>query len=221
VPESLICEDVSLLVKAQSPDCGTLRVTLISPSGTRSLLHRYNYGAMTEIDWEFFSTHHFYEPTRGKWQVEISNMPSPTTGVYASKPVLKGLELNIRGIPVTDTDNDGLSDDWEMEHFNSLQYSAMDVVSTSGYTNARWQIIGDNMVRKTSQLNISADPLQPGKIRFSWLGVDNSLYEILERSSTEEEWRVLQTVQGTFPLTEFVVSSSSQNGSTFFCIRKP
>lgn len=221
VAESLICEDVSLSVKAQSPDCGTLRVTLISPSGTRSLLHRYNYGAMEEIDWEFFSTHHFYEPTRGKWRVEISNMPSPTTGVYASQPVLKGLELNIRGIPVTDTDNDGLSDDWELEHFNSLQYSAMDVVSPSGYTNARWQIVGDNMVREASHLNISADPLQSGKIRLSWFGVNNSLYEILERSSDGEKWRVLQTVQGTFPLTEFVVSSSSQRGSTFFYVRKP
>ncbi len=221
VAESMICEDVSLLVRAQSTDCGTLRVTLISPSGTRSLLHRYNYGAMTEIDWEFFSTHHFYEPTRGKWRVEISNMPSPTTGAYASQPVLKGLELNMRGIPVTDTDNDGLSDDWELDHFNSLQYSAMDVVSPSGYTNARWQIVGDNMVREASHLNISANLLQPGKIRLSWLGINNSLYEILVRSSAEEEWRVLQTVQGTFPLTEYVVSPSSQSGSTFFCIRKP
>ena len=77
------------------------------------------------------------------------------------------------------------------------------------------------MVREASHLNISADPLQSGKIRLSWLGVNNSLYEILERSSAEEEWRVLQTVQGTFPLTEFVVNSSSQIGSTFFCVRKP
>lgn len=220
VEESLICEDVSLSVRAQSPDCGTLRITLVSPAGTRSLLHRYNFGAMKELDWEFFSTHHFYEPTRGKWQIEISNMPSPTTGAYASQPLLKGLELNIRGIPVTDTDNDGLSDKWEMDHFESLQYSSQDVVSPSGYTNARWQIIGDKTPQEASHLNISIDPLQSGKIRLSWLGVSDSLYEILERTSTEEEWRIIQTVQGTFPVTEYVVSSSSGKGSTFFCVRK-
>ncbi len=221
VAESLICEDVSLLVRAQSPDCGTLRITLVSPAGTRSLLHRYNFGAMKELNWEFFSTHHFYEPTRGKWQVEISNMPLPTTGAYTSQPLLKGLELKIRGIPVTDTDNDGLSDKWELDHFGSLQYSSLDIVSPSGYTNARWQITGDKTVREASRLSISIDPLQSGKIRLSWLGVNDSFYEVLERSSAEEEWRIIQTIQGTFPVTEYVASSSSEKGSTFFCIRKP
>lgn len=221
VEESLICEDVSLFVMAQSPDCGTLRVTLVSPSGTRSLLHRYNFGAMQKLDWEFFSTHYFYEPTRGVWQVELSNLPSPTTGIYPTKPLLNDLKLSIRGIPIVDTDNDGLSDEWELARFNSLEYSAQDIISPSGYSNARWQIVGDKTVQEASDLKISVDLLASGKIRLAWPGTEESVYEILERNSEHEEWRKIKTLQGTFPITEYVLSSPSQTGSTFFCVKKP
>ncbi len=153
--------------------------------------------------------------------MELSNLPSPTTGIYPDRPLLNDLKLSIRGIPIVDTDNDGLSDEWELARFNSLEYSAQDIISPSGDSNARWQIVGDKTVQEASDLKISVDLLALGKIRLAWPGTEESVYEILERNSEHEEWQKIKTLQGTFPITEYVLSSPSQTGSTFFCVKKP
>jgi len=102
-----------------------------------------------------------------------------------------------------------------------LEYSAQDIISPSGYSNARWQIVGDKTVQEASDLKISVDLLALGKIRLAWPGTEESVYEILERNSEHEEWQKIKTLQGTFPITEYVLSSPSQTGSTFFCVKKP
>lgn len=224
VDQDFICEDVTLHVNTVGENCDILRISMISPEGTRSLMHRYNYGRLTELDWNFLSTHHFYEPTRGTWKVEIANMPLPANtnldgGTFVQN-YLKELKLTVRGIPITDTDLDALDDSWEMQHFDTLAYNATDVVSPSGYSNARWQIIGDEFVQEAEELSVDISTLQEGKLRLSWPSVEAGVYEVLSaEDETLQNWTVIDTVSGSFPHTEYLTDQSDSD-TKFLRIRK-
>ncbi len=220
IDDTLISEDVSLKINASSSDCGMLRISLISPSGTRSILNRYHFGNTQEIDWEFLTTHHFYEPAKGDWKIEIVNFPQPGTGVYTDDALIHGLSLTITGMRIQDDDNNGLDDTWELTHLGKLGNTASDIISESGYSNARWQIVGDQTVDEACKLTMSANILQPGKLRIGWHGVDGYQYDLFEYSVTSKNWSLIDVIPGQFPTTESVIDIQNNSRENFYYLRK-
>src|SRR6185312_6051833 len=112
VTESLLCEHVGVRIKTDHPLRGDLRITLVSPQGTRSILQRYNGDTQPgPVDWTYYSTHHFFETSAGVWTLYVSDESAGFTGNVLSA------SLTIFGVPITDSDHDGLDDGWEMVHF--------------------------------------------------------------------------------------------------------
>ena len=220
IDETLICEDVSLKVNASSSDCGTLRISLISPSGTRSILNRYHFGNTQKIDWEFLTTHHFYEPTKGNWKIEIINLPQPGTGAYTDDALIYGLSLTINGIQISDDDNNGLDDMWELAHFAKLGNIASDIISESGYSNAQWQIVGDQTIDEACKLTMDATILRPEKLRLGWHGVNGYQYDLFEYSSTSKNWSIIDTILGHFPITETIIDIQDNFGENLYYLKK-
>src|SRR5262249_31589831 len=74
VTNAMICQHVGVRLMVDFPLRGDLRVTLVSPSGTRSVLQRYNSDKTPgPVDWTYYSTHHFFETSAGEWKVSVSN----------------------------------------------------------------------------------------------------------------------------------------------------
>jgi len=74
VTNTLLCEHVGLTVIASNQIRGNLRITLLSPQGTRSVLQRYNADPTPgPTDWTYYSTHHFYESSAGTWTAYITD----------------------------------------------------------------------------------------------------------------------------------------------------
>lgn len=220
IDETLICEDVSLKVNASSSDCGMLRISLISPSGTRSILNRYHFGNTQKIDWEFLTTHHFYEPTKGDWKIEIVNLPQPGTGAYTDDALIYNLSLKINGIQIKDADNNGLDDTWELAHLGRLGNIGSDVISESGYSNARWQIVGDQTIDEACKLTMDVTILQPGKLRIGWHGINGYQYDLFEYSSTSKNWSIIDTIPGHFPTTETIIDIQDNLGENLYYLKK-
>ena len=219
ITEDMICEDINLGIKIVGELCNNLYISLISPHKTRSLVYRYNFGSDAEIDWNFLTTQHFYESTYGTWQVEIISMPAPGRILWPQNQ-LESLSLNIKGIAITDTDHDGLADNWELAHFGTLEYSSTDILSPSGHSNARWQIVGDQIINQSNQLNLDINLLSPGKLRIAWKSAANAKYHLQESTFYNPEWNHVNTVHGKFPITEQIIDISENSESTLYRIIK-
>ena len=99
VNDTLICEHVGRQVTSDHPSRGDLRITLVSPAGTRSVLQQVNSDNTSgPFGWTYYTTHHFYESSAGIWRVYFSDENKDNTGSIQS------VSLNIRGVPIVDTD---------------------------------------------------------------------------------------------------------------------
>ena len=155
VTNQLLCEHVSVRVQSDHPHRGDLRIVLVSPHGTRSILHRVNSATADDglADWTFHSTRHFYEASAGVWRLEVSDELATLTGN------VRFASLTIRGVEIVDTDGDGLDDRWEMAHFGSLAQGPRDDPDGDGYSNMREQILGSDP--------LSADSPEPLRLNLS------------------------------------------------------
>src|SRR5690606_6350753 len=127
---------VRLRLRTDHPLRGDLRIELVSPSGTRSVMQRFGSDfSEGPVDWTYTSTHHFYESSAGTWQVEIADQAPGSSGnvLYAG--------LEILGVPITDTDRDGLDDGWEEEQFGGLAQGPAEDADGDGWSNAEEQIL--------------------------------------------------------------------------------
>src|SRR6185295_1673549 len=99
VTNTLICEHVGVTLVTDHSSRGDLRITLVSPAGTRSVLQRLNNDtAPGPSGWTYYSTHHFYESSSGTWTVYVSDERADNTGSVQS------VSLTIEGVPIVDTD---------------------------------------------------------------------------------------------------------------------
>ena len=75
VTNTLFCTHVGVQLQTTHPRRSDVRVTLVSPMGTRSVLQSINSNAAPgPVDWTHWSTQHFfYESSAGTWQVEVSD----------------------------------------------------------------------------------------------------------------------------------------------------
>lgn len=137
VTNTLSLEHVRVRLQTDHPLRGDLRITLVSPSGTRSILQRLNDDTGPgPVDWTYMSTRHFFEPSRGEWKVAVSDLNKEVVGNVLSC----GLILN--GISIVDADNDGLDDGWELQYFGNLAHGPTDRVAADAYTLMRKFISG-------------------------------------------------------------------------------
>ncbi|GDY13813.1 hypothetical protein LBMAG53_26910 [Planctomycetota bacterium] len=91
VNQDLRCEHVTLKVKATHTSRGDLRITLTSPTGTKSYLAVPFNDVDSDIDWIYLSRAHWGEPSRGTWTVDVSDEQSGDTGT------LRELTLTVNG----------------------------------------------------------------------------------------------------------------------------
>jgi subtilisin-like proprotein convertase family protein len=202
VTNTLICEQVGLRVLANNQIRGNLRITLLSPMGTRSVLQRYNSDtAPGPADWTYYSTHHFFESSAGTWTASISDEGAGNNGSVQS------LSLSILGVPIVDTDADGLDDNWEMTHFGNLAQGPKDDPDQDGYSNMREQIMGtDPMVNNNMPPVLDLSPWMPGLGRLSW--PSSAAYSYQVRAGTNASaLSVVATVPGGFPVTEWFTNT--------------
>ncbi|HLP75861.1 MAG TPA: S8 family serine peptidase, partial [Candidatus Paceibacterota bacterium] len=137
VSNTLICEQVGVRIQTDHPSRGNLRITLLSPQGTRSVLQAINNDSSPgPTDWTYWSTHHFFESSAGDWKVAVTDERAGSTGSVQSATLI------LRGTPIVDSDHDGLDDNWKIARLGSLSFGPKDDPDGDGFCNAREQVMG-------------------------------------------------------------------------------
>lgn len=217
VTNELICEHVGVRVQTTHGFRGDLRITLTSPSGTRSILQRFNpfagNGALS--DWTYYSTHHFFEGTVGTWTVQVSDEETAGTGNVTS------VSLILKGVLIRDSDHDGLDDDWEMAKFGTLAYGPRDDPDGDGFSNAREQAIGSHPGQMDSPFPfvVDASVWSAQLLRLSWPAAVGRSYDIRSSTNPDSAFSTLTNVTGRFPDGEVFVPKGS--AAQFFHLRAP
>ncbi len=212
VTNTLLCEHVGLRVMTDHPLRGDIRITLVSPSGTRSVLQRYN-GDETPgpIDWTYYTTHDFFESSAGDWTVYFSDEYAGATGS------VHFVSLTIYGVPILDTDRDGLDDNWELAHFGNLRQGPMDDPDHDGYSNAREQLMGtDPTVANNFPFSIDLSRWNNTINRLSWPASPAWDYEIWS-GADPASLNLTTNLPGRFPELEWF--TPRQSSRQFFQVR--
>lgn len=213
VTNTLLCEHVGLRINTDHPVRADIRLTLVSPTGTRSVLQERNNDTNTPLaNWTYYSTQHFYEPSAGTWTLEVTDQYAGTTGN------LLDASLIVMGVPITDTDNDGLDDAWEQEHFASLNSGPRDDPDKDGYQNAREQILHTDPHAMDIAFTADLSPWNPAMARLSWPSSTNFTYEVLAGSDLGAPLTVVTNLAGKFPETEWFTLSTNLT-HRFFQVR--
>ncbi|MEW6303891.1 MAG: S8 family serine peptidase [Verrucomicrobiota bacterium] len=212
VTETLLCEHATVRVQSSHPTRGDLRITLVSPQGTRSVLQRFNFDtAPGPVDWTYQSTQHFYESSAGTWTVEFSDEADEQGGDILA------VDLTIYGVAIADTDHDGLDDTWEQTNFGNLAQGPKDDPDGDGYQNAREQILQTNPNTPNSEFRIDIGAWSPQLTRLSWPAVNGRNYEVLAAPTPLDTFTSVTNITGRFPELEWFSSGSAPG--QFFRVR--
>lgn len=212
VTNTLIAEHVGVRLMTDHPLRGDLRITLVSPQGTRSILQRYNGDTDPgPVDWTYYSTHHFYESSAGDWTVFFGDEYEGNVGNVL------GVSLNINGVPIFDSDADGLDDAWEDANFDSLVYGPKDDPDLDGYSNAREQIMQTHPNVNEVIFRLGVSPLDQRLMRLSWPGSEHFHYEV-QSGTNVANLNVVTHIPGRFPETEWFTPYTN-SAAQFFRVR--
>jgi subtilisin-like proprotein convertase family protein len=206
VPDTLVLEHVGLRVRTTHQRRGDLRITLVSPAGTRSVLQAL--GSDFEAgpdDWTFWSTQHFYEGSAGLWTAQFVDEDSGPTGSVTE------LELILRGVAITDADRDGLDDAWERRWFGGLAQGPRDDPDGDGSWNAREQALGTDPTRADRPFAVELARHDATRWRLTWPARDGDTNQVRGGSSVIGPG-LLETVTGRFPETEAIVPADGAQG---------
>ena len=217
VTNELACEHVGVRIQSTHNYRGDVRITVTSPSGTRSILQRFNpfTGSGALADWTYWSTHHFFEPTAGTWTVQVSDEETAGSGSVTS------VSLIVKGVPIVDTDHDGLDDNWELAKFGTLAYGPLDDPDGDGFNNAREQAIGSNPndLNSPFPLALDASPWNAQLLRVSWPAAVGRSFELRMSSTANGALSTLTNATGRFPDAEVFVPYNTP--ARFFRLRAP
>lgn len=198
VADTLSGEHVQVRLRTDHPLRGDLRIVLTAPTGTRSVLQTYNSDTNAgPADWTYLSTQHFFEPTAGVWRLLVVDEGEGATGSVLDA------ELILHGTPIVDTDDDGLDDDWERQHFGSLAAPAAADADLDGYSNAREFIAGSLPKVAEYPLTLSFSPWNEAVARLSWPGMPGR-FRVLAGTDPAALEPVAE-VDGTFPETVWML----------------
>lgn len=201
--ESLLTEHVALTVHGNHSARGELRITLISPQGTRSVLQRLGPDLSPFTEWTYTSTHHFYENSAGVWKVEISDQAFGETGSIQS------LDLTVYGVPIVDSDRDGLEDEWEQAQFGTLSSGPIEDSDQDGYINSREQILGTPAAGDRPPLETNIAQWSHDILRLNWTAKEGKTYEVFGASDLDGPLSLLTNVPGRLPEAEWFVDGGA------------
>lgn len=200
VSRDLQCEHVGVRIRTDHTGRGDLRITLRSPGGTVSVLQRYNADTTAgPSDWTYWSTQHFFEPSAGTWELRVTDQ----AGGEGIGQIL-GATLLVRGVPVEDTDRDGLDDAWEWSRLGGINWEPSDDTDADGISNLRELLAGSDPLRDESSVSPDIGFFSETLVRVSWPGRQASGYT-LESGPAPGEWRSVTAVPGRFPVTTEIV----------------
>jgi subtilisin family serine protease/subtilisin-like proprotein convertase family protein len=215
VTDTLVCEHVGVRLKTNHRRREDVRVTLVSPQGTRSVLQAINSDSSRgPTDWTYWSTQHFYESSAGPWRVEVSDERFTSSGTGS----ITYAALLIDGVTITDTDRDGLDDAWEMRYFGSLSPGPRDDSDGDGYSNAREQVLGTSPVQAGPEFRLDISPWSDTLARLSWPAAASRTYRISSGANSVIPLSLLTNVVGKFPEAELFVPYGKRPGE-FFQVR--
>lgn len=178
VPEGLVVEFVEVRVRMRHPRMGDVRVTMESPSGTRSVLQRPGNMTVAQIeDWTYGSKRHLLETGRGVWKVSFSDERPGMTGIVDE------VTLRLHGWKIEDSDGNGLDDDWEMDHWEIGGQDSTDDEDKDGWSNAVEQYLGRNPRVNERGESTALQWVGDGRLRLSWPALPGQTYGV--RSGTE------------------------------------
>lgn len=198
VPETLLCEHVGVTVTADHSRRGDLRMTLVSPQGTRSILQRVNGDpAEGPSEWTYWSTHHFFESSAGVWTFYASDERVNDRGNITE------LKLHIRGVPIHDENHNGLADEWELAHFGELGHSPKGDEDQDGFNNAREQLLNTNPLAADIPFNIDLALWNTNYARLSWPGSPAYRYQVYSGANAAAPLVLVTNLPAEFPVTEF------------------
>lgn len=213
VADRMVCGHVGVRIKTDHRRRGDLRVTLLSPHGTRSVLQQLNSDTYPGPgDWTYWSVHHFFEGSSGFWAVAISDESPAYTGSVSLA------ELILEGRTVTDADGDGLDDGWEVAQLGTTAYGARDDVDGDGFSNGREQAAG-TPPGAAPELQLDLSVWDHGLARLSWTSVPGADYEVFAGRESGGPLSLLTNVPGRFPEVEwFTPHTNAARG--FFHVRQ-
>ena len=210
VAESLICEHIALRVDTDHTRRGDLRITLISPAGTRSVLQHANTDeGPGPIDWTYYSVHHFFESSVGLWTAEISDEEE------FGKGNVNQLCLTLHGTRISDLDRDGQDDGWELLHFGNLSTGPRSDPDGDGFNNAREQLMGTSPTQAPERPRLDVARWSDRVARLSWPSPPNSTYSLRAGHQIQEPLTPLAKVDGHFPETEYFIPINPHENQFF------
>lgn len=224
VADTLVCEHIGVRLKTTHTSRADVRVTLVSPMGTRSVLQTINQDdSAGPEDWTYWSTQHFYESSAGQWRLEVSDERNTVVRSGTSTVAATGsqtyAELILDGVPIVDADHDGLDDNWERAHFGDLSQGPKDDPDGDGFCNAREQAMGTNPTVSDSPFKLDLAVFKTGYWRLSWPGANNASYRVFSGGSLGEVGKsAARLLRGVFPTTEIVIPAPGAAG--FFDVRR-
>jgi hypothetical protein len=121
-------------------------------------------------------------------------------------------------VPITDSDTDGLDDDWENLHFTSLDPLPGDDPELDGYSNAREQLMHTDPNVAEIPFQTEVVPWNARLVRLSWPGVAGANYEVRSGQNVTNLGTVA-SVTGTFPDTVWFTTYTNLQ-SEFFQVRQ-
>lgn len=201
VTVSLACEHVGLRVQTSHPSRGEVRLTLVSPQGTRSVLQHLNTDSASgpTSEWTYWSTRHFGESSQGNWTVEISDETPGNTGTASQVTLL------LRGVAITDSDRDGLDDAWELQWFAGLESTAEEDPDLDGWSNAQEQILASNPILVPA-LTAALGLLDSEHALLTWNAQPGETYSVESAADDTSPFTQLQVLQAESRAVESVVN---------------
>jgi len=215
VTNEMVCEHVGVKLRAEHPVRADLRITLVSPSGTISTLQAVNNSAGGgPTDWTYYTTQNFYEPSKGRWTIQMTDEIGGDTGLFTEA------ELIINGISITDSDGDGLDDNWEMTHFGNLAQGPKDDPDGDGWQNAREQVRGTDPKANDEPFALDVSTWNPNFQRLSWPAKAGVIYEAKKFTGAAFTPTTLTNIVGKFPVTELFLPYTNTT-SGFIFLQRP
>lgn len=194
VKTSLNLENVQVRIHWNHPRSTDLRVTVVSPGGTRSILHRPGAKPNSVPEyWTYSSVRYLGESSLGVWTVSVVDQGSGMTGQVYS------VELTLSGVTILDRDADGLDDEWEMRHFGTLKYGSKDDPDGDGWSNAVEQLIGSNPALNDRPLVMDISFQTRDRLRLSWPGTENLQYRVEQSAGLNGPWSLFKQVPRVYP----------------------
>jgi len=219
VEKDLLCEHVALRVQTTHTRRADLRICLVSPSGTRSVLQRINNDFSSPLDdWTYYSVHHFFESSYGTWRVEVVDERPGVIGA------VKSLELTITGVPISDQDHDGLDDHWEMGHFGSLNAGPREDPDQDGFTNMKEFLMNSDPLTPYRPFQISFGWWKKGYLRLYWPSTPQQSFTVWSTSSFDSRFlpkAIISQLPGQPFETDLVIPVNQYRDRFFWVERKP